>query len=71
MVLYPFHMSSAALLQIKQQLSQLTGKERQDVAAYLHRLRQESPAWRKEMTRRMKEMDAGKKFRLPRGVAAI
>jgi hypothetical protein len=57
-------MSATAMLQLKQQLSQITEKERQEIAAYLHRLKQESPAYQKEVTRRMSEMDKGKKFRL-------
>lgn len=57
-------MSATAMLQLKQQLSQITEKERQEIAAYLHRLKQESPAYHKEMTRRMSEMDKGKKIRL-------
>ena len=57
-------MSATAMLQLKQQLSQITEKERQEIAAYLHRLKQESPAYQKVMTRRMSEMDKGKKFRL-------
>ena len=57
-------MSATAMLQLKQQLSQITEKERQEIAAYLHRLKQESPAYQKEMTRRMSEMDKGKKIRL-------
>ena len=57
-------MSATAMLQLKQQLSQITEKERQEIAAYLHRWKQESPAYRNEMTRRMSEMDKGKKFRL-------
>ena len=59
-------MSATALLQLKQQLSRLSDKERQEVTAFLHRLKQETPAWQKEMARRMVEMDAGKKFRLPK-----
>lgn len=59
-------MRTLAMLQLKQQLSQLTHKERQEVTAFLHRLQQESPAYQKEMTRRMTEMDKGKKFRLPK-----
>jgi hypothetical protein len=59
-------MSAIAMLQLKQQLSQITERERQEISAYLHRLKQQTPAWQKEMTRRMAEMDAGKKFRLPR-----
>jgi hypothetical protein len=62
-------MSAAALLQLKQQLSKLTEKERQDVSAYLHRLKQETSAWQKEMSLRMKEMDSGKKIRLPKPLA--
>lgn len=57
-------MSATAMLQLKQQLSRITEKERQEITAFLHRLKQESPAYQKEMTRRMAEMDAGKKFRL-------
>ena len=57
-------MSATAMLQLKQQLSQITEKERREIAAYLHRLKQESPAYQKEMTRRMSEMDKGKKIRL-------
>jgi hypothetical protein len=59
-------MSVTAMLQLKQQLSRITEKERQEITAFLHRLKQESPAYQREMTRRMAEMDAGKKFRLAR-----
>lgn len=59
-------MSATAMLQLKQNLSRLSERERQEVSAFLHRLKQESPAWQKEMTRRMSEMDAGKKIRLPK-----
>ena len=59
-------MSVAELLQLKQQLSRLSEKERQEAAAFLHRLKQESPAWQKEMGRRMAEMDAGRKVTLTR-----
>ncbi len=53
--------SAAALLQLKQQLSNLTEKERVEGSAFLHRMKQETPTWQKEMSRRMAEMDAGKK----------
>lgn len=59
-------MSATAMLELKQQLSRLSDKERQEVTAFLHRLKQESPAWQKEMTRRMAEMDGGVKFRVPK-----
>ena len=50
-------MSATAMLDLKQQLSRLSDKERQEVTALLQRLKQQSPAWQKEMTRRMAEMD--------------
>ena len=59
-------MSATAMLQLKQQLSRLSDKERQEVSAFLHRLKQDTPAWQKEMARRMAEMEAGKKFSLPK-----
>jgi molybdopterin synthase catalytic subunit len=59
-------MTAVAMLQVKQQLVRMSAKERQEVAAFIHKLKQESPAWKKEMPRRMAEMDAGKKFPLPR-----
>jgi len=59
-------MSAVEFLQLKQKLSRLSEKERQEAAAFLHRLKQESPAWQKEMSRRMAEMDAGQKIRIPR-----
>ena len=62
-------MTAVALLQLKQQLSKLTEKERQEVSAFLHRMKQETPAWQKETSRRMAEMDTGKKIRLPRTAA--
>jgi hypothetical protein len=62
-------MSATGLLQLKQQLSKLTEKERVEISAYLHRMKQETPAWQKEMSRRMAEMDAGKKMRLPKPLA--
>jgi len=59
-------MSTIAMLQMKQQLSKMSEKQRQEISAFLHRLKQDSPAWKKEMSRRMAEMDAGKKFKLPK-----
>ena len=58
-------MSTISMLQLKQQLSRISEKERQEIAAFLHRLKQQSPIWQKEMSQRMAEMDGGKKFRLP------
>lgn len=57
-------MTAVAMLDLKQRLADLSEADRQTVAAYLLRLRDESPAGRKETSRIMKEMDAGKKIRL-------
>jgi hypothetical protein len=59
-------MNAEAMFQLKLQLVRMSAKQRQEVAAFLHKLKQESPAWKKEMARRMTEMDAGQKFQLPR-----
>ena len=52
------------MLQLKQEISKLTRKERIELNAYLIRLRHETPEWRKTVSRRMSEMDAGKKISL-------
>jgi len=56
--------TAAAVLDLKQRLSKLSEDERKMAAAYLLRLKHESPAGRRETTRTMKEMDSGKKIRL-------
>jgi len=57
-------MTATAILDIKQRLSKLSDADRRMVSAYLLRLKHESPAGRREATRTMREMDAGKKIRL-------
>ena len=57
-------MTATAMLDLKQRLARLTEEERRAAAAYLLRLRHESASGRRETTRLMKEMDAGKKTRL-------
>ncbi|MEO7415352.1 MAG: hypothetical protein ABIZ81_18560 [Opitutaceae bacterium] len=52
------------MLQLKQEVSKLSRKERIELNAYLIRLRHETPEWRKTVSRRMREMDAGKKVPL-------
>ncbi len=52
------------MLELKQKVVQLTPRERRELNAFLIRLRHESPAGRKEMSRRMRAMDAGKKVTL-------
>jgi cytochrome c553 len=57
-------MTATAILDIKQRLSKLSDADRRMVSAYLLRLKHESPAGRREVTRTMREMDTGKKVRL-------
>jgi O6-methylguanine-DNA--protein-cysteine methyltransferase len=57
-------MTATAILDIKQRLSKLSDADRRMVSAYLLRLKHESPAGRREVTRTMREMDAGKTVRL-------
>ncbi len=49
------------LLQLKQEISRLSLRERRELNAYMIRLRHERPEWKKLVSRRMREMDGGKK----------
>lgn len=57
-------MTATAVLEFKQRISKLSEAERREVSAFILRIKHESPAWKKETSRRMKEMDRGKKVRL-------
>ena len=59
-----FLMTATAMLDLKQKLAQLSEEERRAAAAYLLRLKHESSSGRRETSRLMREMDAGKKTRL-------
>ena len=52
------------LLQLKQEISKLSLRERRELNAYMVRLRHERPEWKKMISRRMREMDSGKKVSL-------
>jgi len=52
------------LLQLKQELSRLPARERRELAAYLIRLRHQGAAWRRLASKRMRDMDAGRKLPL-------
>lgn len=67
-------MTASVFLDIQDKLPELTERQRVTKAAALHRLKQNSPAWKREMSRLMVEIDRGKKFplsklmpRLPHG----
>jgi hypothetical protein len=52
------------LLKLKQEVSRLSARERRELACYLIRLRHQSPAWRRMVSKRMRAMDAGRKVSL-------
>ena len=56
---FPLRMT---LLQLKQEISRLTLRERRDLNAYMIRLRHERPEWKKMVSKRMRDMDGGKKL---------
>lgn len=49
------------MFELKQCVSRLTARERRELNAYLIRLRHESPQWRRQMGKRLRAMDAGRK----------
>jgi hypothetical protein len=49
------------MLELKQKVSRLSPRQRRELNAYMIRLRHETPEWRSAASRRMREMDAGKK----------
>jgi hypothetical protein len=49
------------LLELKQQVSRLSARERRELNAYLIRLRHERPEWRRMISKRMRDMDQGQK----------
>jgi hypothetical protein len=63
-------MTATAMLDLKQRLSKLSAKQRQEAKAYLVRLERESAAGRRRTSRIMREMDAGKKTALRDIIAA-
>lgn len=53
-------MTAIAILDLKQRLASLAETERRQLSAYLIRLGQETPSWKKETARRLRAMAAGK-----------
>jgi hypothetical protein len=54
-------MTAIAMLDLKQRLASLGETERRELSAYLIRLGQEKPTWKKETARRLRDMASGKK----------
>ncbi len=49
-----------SVLELKQELSRLSNRERQELHAYLIRLKHETPEWKKSTARRLNAMKKGK-----------
>ena len=49
-----------SVLEIKQELSRMSKRDRQELQAYLVRLKHETPEWKKATARRVAEMKKGR-----------
>jgi hypothetical protein len=49
-----------SVLQLKQGISRLNKRERQEIQLYLLRLKRSTPAWKKATAKTIREMQAGK-----------
>jgi hypothetical protein len=49
-----------SILQVKQTLSRMSQRERQEVQLYLLRLKRDTPAWKRATAKKIREMQAGK-----------
>jgi hypothetical protein len=49
------------MLELKQEISRLSVRERRELNAYMIRLRHERPEWKRMISKRMRDMDAGLK----------
>jgi hypothetical protein len=50
------------MLELKREISRLSLRERRELNAYMIRLRHERPEWRRMISKRMRDMDEGKKL---------
>ena len=50
-----------SILELKQAASQLSKREREDLQAYLIRLRHNTPEWKRTTAKRIRAMKAGKR----------
>jgi hypothetical protein len=57
-------MTAARELDLKQRLARLSERDRRSISAYLLKLKHQSKSGRREISKLMQEMDAGKKNRL-------
>ncbi|HXC01723.1 MAG TPA: hypothetical protein VNU49_03660 [Opitutaceae bacterium] len=50
-----------SLLELKQEVTRLSKRERQELHAYLIRLKHNTPEWKKATAKRIKAMQAGRR----------
>ncbi len=55
-----FYFRAMSVLEIKQELSRMSKRDRQELQAYLVRLKHETPEWKKSTSRRVAEMKKGR-----------
>lgn len=49
-----------SVLELKQRISKLSVRERQEIQLYLLRLKRETPAWKKATARKVRDIQAGR-----------
>jgi hypothetical protein len=49
-----------SILELKQRVSRLSLRERQELQLYLLRLKRQTPAWKRATAKRIRDMQAGK-----------
>ena len=49
-----------SILELKQEVCRLNKRDRQELSAYLLRLKHETPEWKRATARRLREMKSGK-----------
>jgi hypothetical protein len=49
-----------SVLELKQQISRLSPRQRNEIQIYLLRLKRDTPAWKRATAKRIKDMQAGK-----------
>jgi hypothetical protein len=49
-----------SILELKQRVSRLSQRERQELQVYLLRLKRETPAWKRSTAKKIRDMQGGK-----------
>lgn len=49
-----------SILQVKQTLSRMSARERQEIQLYLLRLKRDTPAWKRATAKKIRAMQAGR-----------